>query len=84
LNIWKFHYDYNCPSPLALELAFLECRGLGNDTAELDVFALTAIHLSQALLHLIVCLAEEAHQSPMDETLKAHDISRANRWGFSD
>jgi hypothetical protein len=84
LNIWKFRDDYGYLSPLPLKVAFLQCLGLVDEAAELDAFPLQAIQLSQALLHLIVCLAEEVHQSPMEASLEAHYISRAKRWGFSD
>jgi hypothetical protein len=60
-------------------MAFLQCQSLVNVASHMDAFALQAIHLSRALLHLTVRLAEAVDLSSMDETVEAHHISKLKK-----
>ena len=50
-----------------------------NAASHMDAFALQAIHLSRALLHLIIRLADAVDLSSMDETVEAHHISKLKK-----
>jgi hypothetical protein len=75
----QFPNDRDHPSPLPLKMAFLQCRALVDAASHMDAFALQAIHLSRALLHLIIRLAEAVDLSSMDETVEAHHISKLKK-----
>jgi hypothetical protein len=75
----QFRNDHDHPSPLPLKMAFLQCRTLMDAASHMDAFALQAIHLSRALLHLIIRLAEAVDLSLMDEIIEDHHISKLKK-----
>jgi hypothetical protein len=72
----QFRNDRDPPSPLTLKMAFLQCQSLVDAASHMDAFALQAIHLSRALLHLIIRLAEAVDLSSMEESSEAYHISK--------
>ena len=63
-------------------MAFLQCQSLVDAASHMDAFALQAIHLSRALLHLIIRLAEAVDLSSMEESSEAYHISKLKRWAL--
>jgi hypothetical protein len=65
--------------PLPLRIAFFQSQCLIDAAPHLRVFALPAIHLSRALRHLILSLADAIALSKIEETMIAYLILRLNR-----
>ncbi|KIM19870.1 hypothetical protein M408DRAFT_13274 [Serendipita vermifera MAFF 305830] len=73
---YKFRNDQDLQAHLPLRVAFLQCQRLVAAAPRHKIFGLPLIHLSRALLHLIISLAEEITREKLGDTTIASLISR--------
>jgi hypothetical protein len=61
-------------APLPLRVVFLQSQRLVDSAPRLKALTLPAIHLSRALHHLVLSLAEAIATSKIEETMGAYFI----------
>jgi hypothetical protein len=79
LTVGQFHNEGECMAPLPLRIVFFQSQRLVDSAPRLTTLTLPAIHLSRALHHLVLSLAEAIAISKIEETMEAYFISRLNR-----